>query len=171
MRQVRLIASALFYITRLPAIAYLATALHAAIALVFNTSSLSIIDDGKYFVINYPFTQNRFLLGDYDRFYIIEMISFLALYGIFFWLLGNIFKTYMEKKLFTPKGVKRLKTFYLVNFLAPLPFLILHITISYEVGTLFIITVLHGVLGVFAYFMAAIFTQGLKLQNEQDLFI
>ena len=33
------------------------------------------------------------------------------------------------------------------------------------------VAVIHFFLGVFAYFMAAIFKQGLQIQNEQDLFI
>ena len=34
-----------------------------------------------------------------------------------------------------------------------------------------IVAVIHFILGVFAYFLAAIFKQGLQLQKEQDLFI
>ena len=33
------------------------------------------------------------------------------------------------------------------------------------------VAIIHFFLGVFAYFLAAIFKQGLQLQNEQDLFI
>ncbi|MCY1227005.1 hypothetical protein D9M72_392600 [compost metagenome] len=99
------------------------------------------------------------------------MIAFIALYGIFFWLLGNIFKTFRGKKLFTQQGVRRLSIFYLLNFIVPLPFLIGHIAYSYEVEILVSLSVLHFVLGVFAYFMAVIFKQGLNLQTEQDLYI
>ena len=98
-----------------------------------------------------------------------EMIAFIGLYGLFLLLLGNVFNIFRGKKLFTEQGVRRLKWFYLANLLVPLPFLIAHVILSYEVGLLLILTVLHAVLGVFAYFMAVIFNRGLQLQNEQDL--
>ena len=34
-----------------------------------------------------------------------------------------------------------------------------------------VLIVLHAIIGVFAYLIAAIFKQGLDLQNEKDLFI
>jgi hypothetical protein len=97
------------------------------------------------------------------------MIAVIGLYGLFFWLLGNIFRTFREQKLFTGKGVKRLQVFYALNFLVPVPFLIMHIIYAYEVQVVITLTLLHAVLGIFAYFMAVIFSRGLYLQNEQDL--
>jgi len=170
MIQVRIVATALYYLTRLLAIAYFATAAHSAISFL-SGAALRFTNDGKYFEVLLPFSTQPYLRGDNNTWYIIEMIAFMGLYGLFFWLVGNIFKTFREKKLLTVKGVRRLKIFYLLNFLAPLPFLVLHFAFSYEVSIIVILTVLHAVLGVFAYFMAAIFRQGLKLQNEQDLFI
>lgn len=170
MQKVRFIATGLFYLTRILAIPYLATAVYALISIVFETPSFSLFDNGRRFVINYPFTDNRFLIGDeYSFAYIFEMIAFIGLYGVFFWLLSNIFQTFRDQKLFTPRGVRRLTIFYLFNFLTPLPFLIGHLIGSYEVGSVVVITLLHTVLGVFAYFMAVIFSRGLHLQNEQDL--
>lgn len=172
MKRVRLIATCLFYFSRVLALPYLATAAYCIICFLFRTDSLQPIEDGKRFVITYPFTDTRFLIGDtYEFYYIFEMIAFIALYGIFFWLLGNIFKTFRGKKLFTQPGVRRLSIFYLLNFIVPLPFLIGHIAYSYEVEILVSLSVLHFVLGVFAYFMAVIFKQGLNLQTEQDLYI
>ncbi|GAB3989812.1 hypothetical protein GCM10028807_15520 [Spirosoma daeguense] len=170
MKKVRIIATGLLYLSRAAAIPYLATALYCIVCFMFQKSLVHPFDGGQRFVINYPFTQKRFLIGDEYSFpYIFEMIAFIGLYGLFFWLLGNIFKTFREKRLFTEKGVSRLTIFYLLNFLVPLPFLILHIAYAYEVETLVILTMLHTVLGVFAYFMAVIFSRGLHLQQEQDL--
>lgn len=172
MKEVRLVASCLFYLSRVIAIPYLATSLYCIISFIFRIESLQVVDEGKKFVIMYPFTNRRFLLGDdYAFYYIFEMIAFIGLYGLFFWLLGNIFATFREKKLFTHKGVKRLRIFYLLNFIVPLPFLIGHIIFSYEVEILVTLAALHFVVGIFAYFMAVIFKQGLNLQTEQDLYI
>ncbi len=99
------------------------------------------------------------------------MVAFIGLYGLFFWLLGNIFNSFRASKLFTLRGVKRLQIFYILNFVVPLPFLIGHIIYSYEVNLLIALSLLHSVIGIFAYFMAVIFKQGLNLQNEQDLYI
>jgi hypothetical protein len=170
MNKVRYIATALLYLSRVLAIPYLATSAYCLISFIFKDSMVHIIDGGKRFAIYYPFTQNRFIIGDALTFsYIFEMIAFIGLYGLFFWLLGNIFQTFREQKLFTNKGVKRLRIFYTLNFLVPIPFLLLHIIYGYEVQIVIMLALLHFVLGIFAYFMAVIFSRGLHLQNEQDL--
>lgn len=172
MKRVRMIASSLYYLSRAVAIPYFATALYSMVCMVLNLSGYQVIGDGKRFVINYPFSNSPFLIGDDVRFYYkFELIAFLALYGLFFWLLGNIFSTFREKKLFTLQGVKRLQIFYLLNFVIPVCFLIGHVIYNYEVMLLIVLTLLHAVVGIFAYFMAVIFKQGLNLQNEQDLYI
>lgn len=170
MQKIRITATTLFYLSRILAIPYLATAVYVIICFLFSTALVHPLDGGQRFGINYPFTQQRFLIGDdYGFAYITEMIAFIALYGLFFWLLGNVFRIFREQRLFTEAGVKSLRLFYLLNFLAPLPFFVLHILFGYEVEIAVVITVLHAVLGVFAYFMAVIFSRGLHLQNEQDL--
>ncbi|MBC6491329.1 DUF2975 domain-containing protein [Flavihumibacter stibioxidans] len=171
MKSVRLIAGVLFYITRVTSILYLASALHVAITTIFKTSALDITEGGNIFYVLFPFTSKPFLVGEYNTFYMVEMVVLLGLYGLFFWLLGNVLKAFRLDRLFTAANVKRLTWFYLANLLVPLPFLVLHIYLHYEVGTLAIMTVLHFVLGVFTYFMTAIFRQGFHLQNEQDLYI
>ncbi len=123
MQKVRLIASGLFYLSRLLAIPYLATALYCIICFLFPSVLVQPIEDGRRFVICYPFTQYRFLIGDDYRFYyIFEMITFIGLYGLFFWLLGNVFRTFRSQKLFTALGVKRLKFFTCSTFSARFPF-------------------------------------------------
>ena len=172
MNQVRIISTGLLFLTRILAVPYIATAIYLTIIFIFKPSSfLNIIEDGKRFEVFYPLTRMPYLIGYNETFYIVEMTAFIGLYGIFLWLLGTVFQTFREKKLFSPRGVKRLKIFYLVNFLVPLPILILHVVFSYEIVTTVFFSLLHAVLGVFTYFMAAIFKQGLHLQNEQDLYI
>jgi len=172
MKKVRLLATALFYITRAAAIPYLLTAFYCIFCFVFQTGGLEYTESGEHFVIYYPFTKTRFLLGDSTGFYyIFEMIALIGLYGVFFWLLGNVFDAFRQSKLFTEKNVKRLRLFYTLNFTVPLPFLIAHLCYSYEVAILISLTLLHFVIGIFAYFMAVIFEQGLNLQTEQDLYI
>ncbi|UUC43846.1 DUF2975 domain-containing protein [Flavobacterium cerinum] len=170
MKKVRLLATTLFYITRTAAIPYLLTALYCVICFVLGT--VQYTEGGERFIIHYPFTQKRYLLGDSTEFYyIFEMIAFIGLYGVFFWLLGTVFDAFRQPRLFTEKNVGRLKLFYTLNFIVPLPFLIGHLWYSYEVSLLISLTFLHFVIGIFAYFMAAIFEQGLNLQAEQDLYI
>ena len=48
-------------------------------------------------------------------------------------------------------------------------FLVLLAFFGHEIIDILRITLLHLVIGVFAYFMAAIFKQGVHLQEEQDL--
>ncbi|WP_018630330.1 DUF2975 domain-containing protein [Niabella aurantiaca] len=170
MQKVRILATGLLYLSRLLAIPYLATALYIIICFLFPHQLVHPVDGGQHFELHYPFTAIAFLRGDEYRFiYIFEMFAFIGLYGVFFWMLGNIFKTFREQKFFTTKGVRRLKVFYLLNFLAPIPFLVRHLADNYEVAIIVILAVLHWVLGIFAYFMAVIFSRGVQLQNEQDL--
>jgi hypothetical protein len=171
MKTARLIANVLFYISRLFAIPYIFTAIHATIAVIFKTSAFWLEKEGSRFIIAYPFTQKRFLLGENDSNYIFEMLAFLGLFGIFLWLLGNVLNIFRQEKLFTIKNLKRLTLFYMFNFIIPPLFLIYNIAINFEIETIVIITFSHFVIGVFAYFMGAIFKQGLNLQKEQDLFI
>lgn len=171
MKPVRALSAFLYYLAMLLSVLYLLTGLHVLIAVLFDTPAFEAVREGKFFNIYYPFTKQPFLIGDNTRFYITEMVLILLLYGIFFGSLGNVFKTFRSTKIFTPTGVRRLSIFYLLNLTIPVIFLIVHLIISYEVDSTLILTMLHAVLGVFAYFMTAIFKQGLKLQNEQDLFI
>ncbi|MDQ8014365.1 MAG: DUF2975 domain-containing protein, partial [Flavobacterium nitrogenifigens] len=100
-----------------------------------------------------------------------DFLAPLSLYGLFFLLSSNVFKVFFQPKLFTQTGVLHLKRFYLSNLFIPsivIFFAFFFVPLDNEVA-LFII--LHGMLGAFAYFLAAIFKQGLNLQNEQDLFI
>ncbi|HMK02808.1 MAG TPA: DUF2975 domain-containing protein [Ferruginibacter sp.] len=173
MKTTRLVATALFSITRILSLLYLVTAIYVVFIFLFtiNTPPAWLplgISDG-HFEIYFPFTHTPFLLGDYTQSFIAIMILIMFGYGIFLWMLSNIFKTFKQEKLFTATGVKRLSVFYGTNFIVPILILIGFFIAKIEISDMLIITCLHFVIGIFAFFMAAIFKQGLLLQEEQDL--
>lgn len=171
MNSVKIISKILFYVTRFLAILYFAMSLHSIISLSTKWS-LNIKDNGKYFQVCFPFTNKPFLNGEYYTEYIVfYFLVPISLYGLFFLLVSNVFKVFFQPKLFTEYGVKQLKLFYLGNLILPsLTALITSIFTKVEDPTEILI-LLHFILGIFAYFLAAIFRQGLNLQKEQDLFI
>ncbi|KFF11988.1 DUF2975 domain-containing protein [Flavobacterium hydatis] len=172
MKNVRIISQILFYITRAVAILYLLVTLHAIISLLTEWSYIAK-DGGKYFAICYPFTDTPFLVGENHWGYkIFNFIIPIGFYGIFFLLLSNVFNVFRQPKLFTEYGVKQLKWFYLANIFVPTLTILLASVFSGEIEEgLEFVAIIHFFLGVFAYFLAAIFKQGLNLQNEQDLII
>lgn len=170
MKSVRIIAQVLFYLSRVLAAGYFLS--FAWVAFTLSTGlSLEITAEGRRFAVLLPFSRQGFLLGEYHGAFIFEMLLLLGLYGLFFGLLGNVFRTFTRSKLFTESGVRDLRRFYLGNWVLPgLAVLVLALVSGYEdVAPGFV--VLHGLLGVFTYFIAAIFQQGLQLQREQDLII
>lgn len=171
MKPVKFISVIGLFLSRILSVAYLATALYILCSVVFRLSTLQLLAHNR-FAICYPFTAKPFLLGsDFSTAYILEMVLLIAFYGIFFWLLSNVFKTFRQKKLFTTQGIQRLKAFYITNLLiCPVIFLILSIY-SIEDYPYIAMIMAHGIMGIFALFIAAIFEQGVHLQKDQDLFI
>jgi hypothetical protein len=171
MKTTHIVSKILFYVTRFLAIIYFTLAFYSLVTLITGWS-LTFKDNGMYFQICYPFTNHPLMLGDYNLPYIIfEFLSPLSLYGLFFLLISNVFKVFFQPKLFTQNGIKHLRRFYLTNlFLPGIVIFLASIFVSLD-NEVSIFIVLHFMLGVFAYFLAAIFKQGLNLQNEQDLFI
>jgi tryptophan-rich sensory protein len=108
-------------------------------------------------------------LGDYTGSYLFTYLFTVAFYGLFLWLLSGVFHAFKQKKLFTEKGAVQLSRFYITNLLMPFLFLVLFLFFRNDMSDIIRIMFLHLVIGVFAYFMAAIFKQGLLLQEEQDL--
>ncbi|MDB5231237.1 MAG: hypothetical protein JWN76_2042, partial [Chitinophagaceae bacterium] len=126
--------------------------------------------------IMYPFSEKPFLLGDNTVGYIATAISAFLLYAIFCWLLAMVFKTFLLKKLFTPENAAVLRRFYLFNFILPVLLLAINLLANksfarYSLSDFIMIIFLHWVIGIFAFFMATIFKQGVRLQNEQDFTI
>lgn len=171
MKAVRIVAGVLYYLSLLISFFYTVAGLYVAFATGTKSSSFKIIEEGKRFVVSSPFGERPYFIGDNYTGYMIQMIALLLLYGLFFWLLGQVFKTFMQKKLFTKAGIRHLQHFYLVNFIVPGISYIVLMLVNEEAEDVFMLVVLHAIIGVFAYFIAAIFKQGVLLQNEQDLYI
>ncbi len=171
MNNVKLVSKLLFYFTRFLAGFYFLMVTHSGIALLTEWS-LKFKENGKYFQVCFPFTKTPVLNGDNNLPYIfLEFLIPLGLYGLFFLLLGNVFKVFFQQRLFTDTGVKHLKRFYLGNFIIPGVMVLLVSFIDEPDIDGIMVIVLHGIIGIFAFFLAAIFKQGLDLQNEKDLFI
>lgn len=171
MNHLKLVSKLLFYLSRFLAGFYFLMATHSGIALLTGWS-LNVKENGRYFQVYFPFTKTPVLNGDYNIPYIfLEFLIPLSLYGLFFLLLGNVFKVFFQTRLFTNNGVTHLKRFYLSNFIIPAVMVLLVSFIDNPEIDGIMVIVLHAIIGVFAYFLAAIFKQGLALQDEKDLFI
>ncbi len=164
-----IISKVLYYISRILGGLYLITGVYGLFSWITNTHLL--IND-KQTIITYPFTKTSFLILDSNTTYLIFSFLIPVLgYGLFFWLLSNVFKVFYQDKLFTAENIVHLRRFYLVNIFLPTVLTIFtsfFMPIEHE---MFLIIILHLVLGVFVFFMSEIFNQGLHLQNEQDLYI
>lgn len=174
MKTVRPLANILFWLTRFAAIIYIVTAFYALAAIILSAAGVEWaplkVEDNASFVIFYPFTSSPFLLGDYNAQYLTMMIFIISFYALFLWLLSGVFNAFRQQKLFTPKSVLRLSRFYITNLSIPI-LSVIAAFLFYQEGAsdIMMIAFLHLVIGVFAFFMAAIFRQGLVLQEEQDL--
>ena len=173
MKIVRIIANILFYVSKVLSIFYLIITVYAStVLLLYRYSSISELPvnvDKDGFEIFYPFTKTPFLLGDYDKNYLLSMLLFTTGYAVFLWLLADVFNAFRQQKLFIKKGVLQLSRFYIFNLCVPLLILIFFAITGLALNEIFVRTFLHVVIGIFAFFMAAIFKQGLVLQEEQDL--
>jgi hypothetical protein len=170
MKNVRIVSRLLFIITRITSLGYLLAFALSSIALSTGWS-LNLTDHETRFEVCYPFTHYPFLLGEYNAGYITGFLCLLGLYSLFFFLVSNIFYVFLQPKLFTTYGIRQLKRFYQSNLLLPL-MASLAISPFYSIDKVVeTLVILHAILGVFAYFIAAIFEQGIKLQNDQDLII
>ncbi|WP_394333086.1 DUF2975 domain-containing protein [Arenibacter nanhaiticus] len=164
-----IISKILFFVTRILGGLYLITGIYGAFSWATSTN-LQIKNNRT--IVNYPFTEKSFLILDSNTTYLV--FSFLIpvfAYGLFFWLLSNVFKVFYQRKLFMAENIVHLRRFYLTNVFLPIlltTFTSFFMQIDRE---LFLIVILHLFLGVFVFFMSEIFNQGLTLQNEQDLYI
>ncbi|MDO9375974.1 MAG: hypothetical protein Q7T76_16250, partial [Ferruginibacter sp.] len=152
MKNVKVVAAILFYLSRAFAIIYLSTTVYVLLVLLLenggHTSWFDTSEPGR-FVIMYPFTQTPFLLGDDTAEYLVSMVFLLAGYGVFAWLISNVFKIYLQPKLFTAAAVRTLSIFYLFNFIAPLLVILGVAILKGELRDVIIISILHGIIGIF----------------------
>ena len=173
MKTVRLIANFLYYLTKFLSVLFLIVAAYAAVVVILWINSKGSwvpihVSDGL-FTIYYPFTKTPFLLGDYTSSYLITSLLTVALYGVFMWLLSGVFNAFRQERIFTKRGVMQLSRFYITNLTIPVLCVLLLAVFGKEVSDVIVVIFLHIMIGVFAFFMAAIFKQGLVLQEEQDL--
>jgi hypothetical protein len=162
MKTVRIVSTTLFYLARILAVFYLAIFIHAFIASFARTSSLHIVKNGTRFEIFYPFTHTPFLLGSYTIGFINTMLMTFSLYALFFYLLSNVFSTFSQSKLFTQRGLRHLRLFYLSNFTFPFLALLIASIIS-EVATFTVaLVVLHLLLGGLCLFYSSHFSTRIK---------
>jgi hypothetical protein len=171
---VRSLSTVFFFATRLLSILYITLSAYALLAISMYAAGIQMAPvavSPEGFRIFYPFTTAPLLLGEFNSPYIVAMVGGFALYGIFFWLLSNVFATFRKERLFTDTGVKRLSRFYIFSIFTPPVVLVLMALFEQSEPAAQMIGFLHVIIGIFAYFMAAIFRQGLELQVQQDFTI
>lgn len=176
MKSVRLIAAILYHLTRWTSmlvffiVAYTLCGIIVHVLFPEAANPMRVLNDERFEVF-LPFTKIVFLLGDYTASFLVSNLLTIAFYGLFLWLLSDIFQEFRRLKLFTRKGVYKLSFFYMLNLLVPFLFIALLFVFGDEVSDIVRIILLHLVIGIFAFFMAAIFKQGVVLQEERDLTI
>lgn len=170
MNSVKVTAKILLHLSRLLSCLYFIIFIYALISLVGRAGSVSVHDANQQFTIYLPFTRIPFLLGFYNPLYIwLEFLPLFILYALFFLMLSYVFEAFTQNRLFTLRGYNYLRIFYWANLTVPVVVLLLAELLSEASFDAWNIVGLHVLLGIFIFFMAAIFNQGLKLQDEQDL--
>lgn len=171
MVRVKVVSKILYYISYILALGYLATTLYSVICLLTQRGIVPY-GEGKYIHIMYPFTNEPFLNIDNNAPYVVfSFLLPLSLYSLFFWAASRVFKVFYQPRLFTSQNIVHLRRFYLLNMLVPVFCAVLSGFFVQLESIVWGLVVVHLFLGIFAYFLAAIFRQGLQLQKEQDLFI
>ncbi len=171
MKQTKVISKILYYLCMFLAIGYITTFIYAVFCLLTGLG-VTPYDQNQQLHINYPFSNEPFLNIDNNFPYII--FSFLIpmfLYGLFFWFSARLFKVFLQPRLFIKKNVKELSRFYIFNVFVPLFSVIIASFFVEIIAPIWGLVFVHFILGIFCYFLANIFKQGLQLQDEQDLYI
>ncbi len=171
MQQTKFVAKILYYISLALTVGYLGTVLYSIFCIATGLSTQTY-GDGKFLHILFPFTGRPFLNIDYNaRYILIAFILPLSLYGIFFGMAATVFRVFLQPKLFTKENILALKRFYQLNIFVPLPISIFASLFFQVESMVWGLVLIHFFLGIFAFFLAGIFAQGVSLQKEQDLFI
>lgn len=171
MNRVKIIARILNILCLVLAVFYLTTMAYSVFALITGNGTTPYGED-KYLHINFPFTDTPFLNVDNNLPYIIcSFLAVLLFYGLFFLLTAKVFRIFYQPRLFTLPHIADLRRFYLFNLFVPGIATLLSLLFVPVESMIWGLILVHILLGIFAYFLAAIFKQGLQLQNEQDLFI
>ncbi|MEY8760875.1 DUF2975 domain-containing protein [Chryseobacterium tongliaoense] len=171
MNQIKIISKILYYLCFVLSVGYLLTFVYSVFCLLTGFA-VTPYKQNLYLHINYPFTEQPFLNIENNSPYIIfSFLTVLITYGIFFWLSAKVFKVFFQPKLFTEAHITQLKRFYMYNIFFPLPIVVLASFFVEVESIIWGLVFTHFMLGIFCLFLANIFSQGLHLQNEQDLFI
>ena len=158
----------LFYISRIVSIAIGFFLLFILVS--FLTGNFELINNR--FEIKIPLMET-YIKGFYDVRIITTIALTLIFYILFFYFLSIIFKTFKAETLFTKTAIRQLNNFALYNLIgSPLAFILIHILIMKHTNLRDLPTyLLHLLLGVFIFFIVAIFKKGYKVQSENDLTI
>lgn len=171
MIQTKIASRLLYYICLGLCAVYGATFIYSVFCLVTNTG-ITPYGENKYLHINFPFTEKPFLNIDNNPAYIVfSFLLVLFMYGIFFWFSAMVFRVFFQPRYFIQENIKAMKNFYVLNLFFPLPIAIVAGFFVELEGMIWILVIVHFMLGMFSLFLANIFRQGLHLQKEQDLFI
>jgi len=171
MQQTKFIAKILYYISIVLAVGYLGSVIYSIFCIVTGLGTQPF-GQGKFLRIFFPFTEQPFMIVDQNATYIIFAFALpLSLYGIFFWMAARVFKVFLQPKLFTKENITVLKRFYVLNIFLPLPISFLASLFIPVESIIWGLAIIHFFVGIFAFFLAGIFAQGVSLQKEQDLFI
>ncbi|WP_268223420.1 DUF2975 domain-containing protein [Sinomicrobium oceani] len=165
------IARVIYLISRVLALIYFIVLGYSLFCLITGRQ-IKISDNGQIVSVLYPFSETPFFnLENHKPYLILGFVLPLLLYAFYFLAASNVFKVFTLDRLFTKKNLKYLQLFYLINLFLPFPVAIL-CSIFIEIPNgLWMLSLVHFNLGVFIYFLAEIFAQGIGLQDEQELFI
>lgn len=136
---------------------------------VMATNRFSV--NGNHLRLELPFTNSHLEVLDEHNIPLMLIIS-LLFYSLFFYSLSEVFKTFGADKLFTEQVQHKLIHFAYLNLLVPFVYIVLHSMIIQDTHyTQLPYALLHLVLGIIVFFIAALFNQGKQLQSENDLTI
>lgn len=162
------VSAILFYSARLITIGYTIFILFVIISLITHNF---VITDNNDMEMQIPFS-TAVIKGDFTSMTLIAMLGFLIFYGVFFFMLSLIFKTFSAEKLFTEKAIKHLKWFTILNLVLPFVYPISAIILKNRISMDDLAPgLLHIGLGIFAWFIVAIFRLGFTIQEENELTI
>ncbi len=172
MNQNKIISKILYYICCTLSAGYLVTAVYSILCLITGFA-ITPYKQNLYLHINYPFTETPFLNIENNYPYII--FSFYDRPYLLWYIFSGFRQRFSEylfnQSFFTKENISELRRFYIYNIFFPLPVAILASFFVEVESIVWGLVFIHFMLGIFCLFLANIFSQGLHLQNEQDLFI
>ncbi|MFO7978113.1 MAG: hypothetical protein R6U64_05585 [Bacteroidales bacterium] len=165
------IATILYWASRLLAVVYALLFLYSAFCLMAGVC-VKESSDGTFMHILVPFSDARLMNIDNNLPYkIFSFLVPLGLYTLFFYLTANVLQVFAQNRFFTRKNLKHLVCFYRGNLFIPLPVAFLSSFFVEVTLSVWMLVFVHFISGIFVYFMAQIFYQGLGLEDERDLII